>query len=344
MPLFDPAAPSHDASVSSGVGATMARSAMRRNTLILFVTILATSAGGAAAHATAPATRPTTRPATLADRIWSDVTIGGSGADDTKRRVNNFDLERGGWRRFIDRTIRPQIAWGCRNFVIACPGGFTGAFEMGQMVHARDGVPGVHGKLPWLVKDFDTAFAALRDEYEKKGIHLRIMPYVGAGAADAELVPGKTTPDERARYRDDALRPLLRAGNALGLDAMTLIAEGSEQQRFIAALAASGVPIYGEGYPNKKTAWTADYNVYCTQDNFNRRTDGNADFTPTQGGWGVAPSRIKGELVILYDEHTYEGLIPFARRHLAAGRSVSLPLYELVAKRVPMAALAPAPE
>jgi hypothetical protein len=305
---------------------------MNRVTLILCLALLAAFARGAAT-ATAPTTRsapttrpaPATRPATLADRIYSNVTIGGSGADDAKRRVNSFDLERGGWRRFIDRVIRPQIRWGCRNFVIACPGGFTGPFEMGQMVHARDGVPGVHGKLPWLVKDFDTAFAALRQEYEAKGVHLRIMPYVGAGAADPELDPEKTTPDERKRFRDDALRPLLRAGNALGLDAMTVIAQDSEQGRFIQALAASGLPIYGEGYPSKKTAWTADYNVYCTQENYNQRTWGNGDFTAAQGGWGVDPSRIKGELVIIYDENTYDGLIPFARRQLAAGRSVSLP-------------------
>jgi hypothetical protein len=269
---------------------------------------------------------------TFADRIYSNVTIGGSGTDPAKRLVQRPEIESGGWRLFIDTHIRPQIEWGCRRFVIACPGGFTGPFEMGQMIAARDGVKGVNPPLPWLVNDFTTAWASLIKEQARKGEPIEVIPYVGAGAADAELDPAKTTLAQREHYRYDALNKLLRGGNALGLDALTLIDGDSEQGLYIRHLAASGRPIYGEGYPSKKNAWTAQLNVYCTESNYNQRTWGNGDYTEAEGGWGVPETDIKGRLVIIYDEGTEDGIVPFARRHLAAGRCVSLPLWALVGK------------
>jgi hypothetical protein len=193
-------------------------------------------------------------------------------------------------------------------------------------------VKGVNPPLPWLVKDFDTAWASLIKEQARKGEPIEVIPYVGAGTADTELDPAKTTIAQRQHFRYDALAKLLRGGNALGLDALTLIDGDSEQGLFIRSLAASGLPIYGEGYPSKKTAWTADYNVYCTESNYNQRTWGNGDYTAAQGGWGVPESDIKGRLVVIYDEGTEDGIVPFARRHLAAGRCVSLPLWALVGK------------
>jgi hypothetical protein len=291
---------------------------------------------------------------TFADRIYANVTIGAGGSDPAKRFVNQPDLEIAGWKYFLRSGggIDNYAEWGCPNFffnnvggVTANAGGTIGWYDFGQMVHARDGVKGRNPKLPWLAKGFDTAWSLFAKARANRGQTVRCVPYIGTGSAstDPQLDPAKTTIVQRMDYRADALRQLIPCGS-IGFDSLTQLSPDSEHGRYIQSLAAGGVEIYGEGYPTKDNPWTADFNVYCSDDNYNQRTWGAGNEHKDDGGWGVPEESIKGKLVIIRDsqsEASGESTEAFARRHLAAGRCVCLPIYDLMARGVKLKDLNP---
>lgn len=261
----------------------------------------------------------------LKDKVVSINTIGGSSADNSQRCVGweFFQKDGGGWKAYIDTVTRKEISWGCRRFFLGCPGGFIGGriFEMDQFIHARDGVKGIHPKMPYLVNDFISSWNALIKEQAKKKDPIEVICYIGFEMGDPDFDPTKTTLDHRLHRRWESLKWPLQAGMSLGLDYVTDFPEYSEQHRFAQMLAASGLKVYVEGWPQRKFPCWANFNVVCTQGNYNQRTWGNNDFAD---GWGVKEEDVKGEILILYDENTPEGNMDFAKRHLSQGRSVAI--------------------
>ncbi len=260
----------------------------------------------------------------LTSRIVSICTIGGANTDDSTRRVANGYLKSGGWREYIDKEIRPQIAWGCRRFILGCPFGFVGGrpYEIDQYLHAQAGVPGVHPALPWLVKDFVSTVSSLVAEQKTKSQPIEMIAHIGFGQGDPDFDPAKTTAAYRRKRRNASVHPILQAGCSTSFDYATDWPAGGEWHQF-AQQTAKIARVYIEGEPNTTNPCWAEFNVVASGGNIDK---GHTD------GWGVDS---KGETIALFDEGDKSTLIPFAKRHLSARRSVGLwipPLMEMGTK------------
>ncbi|MEM6503960.1 MAG: hypothetical protein AAF711_00690 [Planctomycetota bacterium] len=118
----------------------------------------------------------------MTDRLIAWWNIAHSSSNESDRRVGR-SIESLGWQGFVDQQIKPAIDLGVRRVMLHNPFGalLRKDMQFDQYLHAKDGIEGVHGPLPWLVEGFENAWKAITSQ----GIEL--ICYIGSLRNDPDF-------------------------------------------------------------------------------------------------------------------------------------------------------------
>ena len=195
-------------------------------------------------------------PLRIKDSVVSWMTIGGSTTVAADRGVG-WNIKTEGWQGFVDKVIKPQLAWGAKRIALHNPFGTLAnePMQMDQYLHARD------AKLNWLTQGFVEAWKPVT----ASGVE--VIAYLGMMNGDADFAGTGW----KQRFLD-SVRPALDAGMSIALDSAAVTTAGSITHQAAQLLRQMGVEVYIEARPAAGYSHWFDYNVISI-DSFWDRSD-----------------------------------------------------------------------
>lgn len=230
------------------------------------------------------------------DKIFSWFGLG-TGSD-KRNRCMLFITPQLGWRGFVDKYIKPQIALGIRRFWLHTPMGSSGEvrnyppinetnIRFDQWSEAR-----VNRSLRWLSTGFPEAIRPLTDQ------GIQVVAYLGPlqGAPEFEGVAFTQKHLFMDRVRT-ALLPFLAANCDIAIDTACRSHEGQYVYELGRLLKSLKTRVYIEAAPYRGTEEFCDWDICCSNLQW-KNVENPAHWQP-QGNFPgfIPPSELKGEIV-----------------------------------------------
>lgn len=232
----------------------------------------------------APATLPATN-STKSDRLVVWYSIGFSSNVAADRNVG-WDIKKLGWAGFIDKYVKPQIAWGARRIVLGNPFGALGGEDMqlDQYIDARD------AGLNWLTDGFAEAWRPIT----ASGVE--VIAYLGAIPNDPDF--GGPPAQWQPRFWE-SINPVLDAGMNVAFDASSGAPVTSTTYAAVKLAEARGAKVYVEPRPNKNQPQWHGYPV-ISLDSFWKTSDPSVNSGALN--WAATNEQLTGEVIRLITE------------------------------------------
>lgn len=265
------------------------------------------------------------------DRVVSWLTIGGSTPDRSTRCVG-WNIKRAGWRGFVKKVIDPQIAWGCRRFVLHNP---FGAFpdedmQFDQYIHASE------AGLGWLCNGFVEAWRPVTQG--GAGGPIEVICYLGKLREDPDfqVLLDRGNHQLWLERAWDSMRPALDAGMSIGLDSSAPAGKDDPVFKLAELLTSLGVKVYIEARPPRANTHWFNYPVICEESFWHRS---NPAEHLDSAVWAARNDQLQGEIIRIITR-VKQAEQPFkARSVLAEGHTAAVYVLAMIREGVTLDSL-----